>query len=98
MTAQMQAAEKAAREAYAVETEAEDASRLADGALHPLVEGVAELKETMKLRLRWARSCETRVGRAETADWRKEFAVPGGVGATEMRATCRRARDAFDAS
>ena len=54
MTAQMQAAEKAAREAYAVETEAEDASRLADGALHPLVEGVAELKETMKLRLRWA--------------------------------------------
>ena len=80
MLVRAQAAEKAAREAYAVEAEAEDASRLADGALHPLVEGVAELKETMKLRLRWARSCETRVGRTETADWRKEFAVLEGVG------------------
>ena len=71
---------------------------MADDALHPLVEGVAELKETMKLRLRWALSCETRAGRTETADWREEFAVPEGEGATETRATCRRARDAFDAS
>ena len=98
MTAQMQAAEKAAREAYAVEAEAEDASRLADGALQPLIAGVAELKETMKLRLRWALSCEARAGRTETADWQEVFAVPEGEGATETRATCRRARDAFDAS
>ena len=98
MLARAQAAEKAAREAYVVDAEAEGTSRLADGALHPLVEGVAKLKETMELRLRWALSCETRARRTETADWREEFAVPEGDGATETRATCRRARDAFDAS
>ena len=101
MLARAQAAEKAAREAYAVEAEAEDASRLADGAVKRLAvgaEGATELEETMKLRLRWVLSCEKRAGRTETADWRKEFAVPEGAGATEMRATCRRARDAFDAS
>ena len=61
----------------------------------------------MKLRLRWVLSCEKRAGRTETANWQEEFAVPECEGATEMRATrkrardvflCRRARDTFDAS
>ena len=80
-----QAAEKAAREAYVVETEAEDASRLTDGAAKRLAVGMEELTEKMKLRLRWVLSCEKRAGRSETADWRKEFAVPEGVGATKIR-------------
>ena len=46
-----QAAEEAAREAYVVETEAEDASRLADGALQPLVEGAATAEVT------WTDTC-----------------------------------------
>ena len=71
-----QAAEKAAREAYVVETEAEDASRLADGAAKRLAVDMEELAEKMKLRLRWVLSCEKRAWRSETADWRKEFAVP----------------------
>ena len=52
----------------------------------------------MKLRLRWVLSCEKRAGRSETEDWRKEFAVPEGVGTTKIRATCRSARGTFDAS
>ena len=52
----------------------------------------------MKLRLRWVLSCEKRAGRSEMADWRKAFAVPEGVGATKIKATCRSARGAFGAS
>ena len=96
--ARAQAAEKAAREAYVVETEAEDASRLADGAAKRLAVDMEELAGKMKLRLRWVLSCEKRARRSETADWRKKFAVPEGVGATKIRATCRSVRGAFGAS
>ena len=98
LRARAQAAEEAAREAYVVETEAEDASWLADGAAKRLAVTMEELTEKMKLRLRWVLSCEKRAGRSETADWRKEFAVPEGVGATKIKATCRSARGAFGAS
>ena len=98
LRARAQAAEEAAREAYVVETEAEDASRLVDGAAKRLAVTMEELTEKMKLRLRWVLSCEKRAGRSEMADWQKAFAVPEGVGATKIKATCRSARGAFGAS
>ena len=98
MLVRAQAAEEAAREAYAVEADQEDASRRADGMVAESTRAVTKLQATMKLRLRWVLACEARAGRTEAADWQEEFAVPEGPGATKMRATCKRARDAFDVS
>ena len=98
MLARAQAAEEAARVAYAAEAEAEDTSRWDDDMKAKPVRAVTELEAKMKLRLRLVLSCEARAGRTEMADWQEEFAVPEGAGATKMRAACRRARDAFDVS